>query len=101
MAESPYSKFDSGDLILRDELAIDRTILANERTLLAYLRSGVALVIAGVTMLHLSEESWFRGIGVVCVPTGIVTVIVGVMKYRRMNASISAIRRQLKPESPR
>lgn len=41
MKDSPYSKFDTDDLILRDQLAIDRTLLANERTLLAYLRSGV------------------------------------------------------------
>ena len=45
MSENVYSKFSDDDLILRDELAIDRTLLANERTLLAYLRSGVALAL--------------------------------------------------------
>ncbi|RPJ43750.1 MAG: DUF202 domain-containing protein, partial [Deltaproteobacteria bacterium] len=33
MKKSPYSRFESTDLILRDELAVDRTLLANERTL--------------------------------------------------------------------
>ena len=56
MHDSPYERFDSDDLILRDELAIDRTLLANERTLLAYLRSGVALLIAGVSIIHFSQE---------------------------------------------
>ena len=42
-----YSRFVETQLILTDELAIDRTLLANERTLLAYLRAGMALIIAG------------------------------------------------------
>jgi hypothetical protein len=33
MSESPYTRFQAEELILRDELAIDRTLLA-------YLRSG-------------------------------------------------------------
>lgn len=94
MADSPYTKFDDNKLILRDELAIDRTVLANERTLLAYLRSGVALVIAGVSIMHFSSESWFWAVGVACIPVGMVAGIVGVVKYRRMNRVISAVRKK-------
>ena len=94
--ESPYSRFESSELILRDELAIDRTILANERTLLAYLRSGVALVIAGVTMMHFAQEGWFGVVGGACVPAGVIAVVFGGLRYRRMQKSISLIRRQLK-----
>ena len=94
MAKSPYSKFDDSKLILRDELAIDRTVLANERTLLAYLRSGVALVIAGVSIMHFSNEGWFWAVGVACIPVGIIAGIVGVVKYRRMSRTISAVRRK-------
>jgi putative membrane protein len=95
MTKSPYTKFESSELILRDELAIDRTILANERTLLAYLRSGVSLVIAGVSIMHFSLQSWFWAIGVVCIPVGIITGIFGVVRYRTINLSITAVRRQL------
>ena len=95
--ESPYSRFESVDLILRDELAIDRTILSNERTLLAYLRSGVALVIAGVTMMHFAQEGWFGVVGAACVPAGVIAVVFGGVRYRRMQKSISLIRRQLRP----
>jgi putative membrane protein len=52
MAHGPYSRFEAAELILRDQLAIDRTLLANERTFLSYLRSGVALLIAGVSIIH-------------------------------------------------
>src|ERR1035437_6341978 len=96
MNDSPYKRFDSDDLILRDELAIDRTLLANERTLMAYLRSGVALLIAGVSIIHFSHEGWFWAIGIACIPTGIITGIVGAARYRRMNRSIFLIRRQWK-----
>jgi putative membrane protein len=96
MSDWPYERFDSDDLILRDELAIDRTLLANERTLLAYLRSGVALLIAGVSIMHFSQEGWFWAVGIACIPTGIITGIVGVARYRRMNRSISLVRRQSK-----
>lgn len=97
MSDAPYSKFEGKDLILRDELAIDRTILANERTLLAYLRSGVALVIAGVTIMHFVQLGWFWGVGLGCIPTGVVTGIVGLARYRAMNRSIAAVRGREKP----
>jgi len=94
MSENVYSKFSDDDLILRDELAIDRTLLANERTLLAYLRSGVALVIAGVSIMHFSEQPWFWLVGVACIPIGIVAIIVGAVRYRRMNNAIVLVRRK-------
>jgi putative membrane protein len=94
MKKSPYSRFDCNDLILRDELAVDRTLLANERTLLAYLRSGAALLIAGISIMHFSTQGWFWAVGIACIPAGIITGIVGVGRYRRMNKSISLVRRQ-------
>lgn len=94
METSHYSRFESGELILRDELAIDRTLLANERTLLAYLRSGVALLIAGVSIVHFSRESWFWAAGIACIPTGVVTGMIGTIRYLRMNRSISLIRKK-------
>lgn len=92
MKNSPYKKFNNKNLILRDELAIDRTLLANERTLLSYLRAGVALLIAGVTIIHFSQENWFWVVGIACIPTGLMTIIFGVMRYRRMNKLIIVVR---------
>jgi putative membrane protein len=95
MRDTSYSRFCSDDLLLRDELAIDRTLLANERTLLAYLRSAVALLLAGVTILNFSPEGWFWAVGIACIPTGISTAIIGIMRYRRMNREISLVRRRV------
>lgn len=94
MSESPYARFQAEDLILRDELAIDRTLLANERTLLAYLRSGVALLIAGASILHFSQESWFQWVGLACLPTGALTSLIGIWRYRSMNRAIAQVRRR-------
>lgn len=92
MDEHPYARFGRLTLDLRDQLAIDRTLLANERTLLAYLRAGVALLIAGVTIIHFADRSWFLGVGIACLPTGLVCGIVGVMRYARMDRAIRVIR---------
>lgn len=95
MNDSPYERFLNKDLILRDELAIDRTLLANERTLLAYLRSGVSLLIAGVSIMHFANEGWFWSVGVACLPAGIAAALVGMIRYRSMNAGILKVRRQI------
>jgi putative membrane protein len=94
MKSSPYLKFSEGDLSLRDELAVDRTALANERTLLAYLRSAVALLIAGVSIVHFSQKGWFWAFGIACLPVGIITGLIGALRYQRMSRSISFARRQ-------
>ncbi len=94
MSDSPYEKFDSSNLILRDELAIDRTLLANERTLMAYLRSGVSLLIAGVSIIHFAQENWFQAVGIACIPAGIITGLIGLARHRKMNRAIHLVRQQ-------
>lgn len=89
-----YTRFEKTQLILRDELAIDRTLLANERTLLAYLRSSVALLIAGVTIIHFSEEGWFLAVGIGCLPTGILCGVIGISRFLKTNRIMHAIRKR-------
>ncbi|HPD97510.1 MAG TPA: DUF202 domain-containing protein [Synergistales bacterium] len=97
---STYTRYNAEDLILRDELAIDRTLLANERTLLAYLRSAVALVLAGFTMIHFAADShWFWLAGFVSIPVGVFAGMIGVVRFRVMNRIISRIRKQKSEET--
>jgi len=95
MGRNLYSQFNTAELILRDHLAIDRTLLANERTLLSYLRSGVALFIAGISIIHFSHEGWFTAVGFFCLPSGIFTVLFGVARFRNMDKTISTVRLEL------
>jgi putative membrane protein len=101
MPDPIYGRFARTELILRDELAIDRTLLANERTLLAYLRSGVALLIAGVSIMHFSQEGWFWAVGLVSLPAGVLTTVIGVLRYRKMNKAIMFVRQELELEAGR
>ena len=78
-------------LTLRDKLAIERTQLANERTLLAYLRSGMALLIAGVSIVHFTQSGWFLAVGIGCIPAGILTGIIGTLRFRRKSRIIPRI----------
>ena len=93
MARSkPYQRFLKEELILRDELAIDRTLLANERTLMAYVRLAITMVIAGVSIIHFALDKWFETIGFLCVPVGIAAGILGWIRYKRMDLEIREIR---------
>lgn len=56
----PYEKFLSRDFILRDWLAVDRTILANERTLLSYTRTALTLILAGLTFIRFLDRNCGR-----------------------------------------
>lgn len=96
MTGNPYERFQREELILRDELAIDRTLLANERTVLAYFRSSLTLVIVGVTFLHFLEKGILPYIGMVCILFGIAVGIFGFMRYRKMHKSIGVVRESLR-----
>lgn len=96
MTENPYERFQCKELILRDELAIDRTILANERTILAYLRGALTLVIAGATFLHFFDKGVLFYIGIICVPLGLAVGIFGVLRYWKMDKRIRTARESIK-----
>ncbi len=91
----PYERFHDKELILRDELAIDRTVLANERTLMAYLRSGVALILAGATFIHFSDKNWFLILGIACIPAGVGVMLFGWLRHRKIKRGIEKIRNKL------
>lgn len=100
MNEPPYSRFERNELILRDELAIDRTLLANERTLLAYLRSAVSLGIAGISIMHFAAHGWYFWAGVACLPAGVLAALIGIVRHRRMSAHFRALRASRPPGPP-
>lgn len=91
-----YDRFLRDDLILRDELAIDRTLLANERTLLSYARSGLAAVVGGITFMHFPEEGVLFYMGAVLIPVGLIMLGVGYHRYVTMRRSIEKVRRTLR-----
>ncbi len=91
-SDNPYEKFQKSEKILRDELAIDRTVLANERTVLAYLRTSLTLLIAGLSFIHFVEAGILRTLGFVFIPASIIIGIYGLVRFNKMNKMIQTIR---------
>ena len=73
---------------LKDELAIDRTILANERTFLAYIRTALSFFAIGVTFIKFFVHMIYQIVGWSFIPIGIVILFVGVFKYKKMRRNI-------------
>lgn len=89
MGAKHYNRFDKKDIILRDWLAIDRTVLANERTFLSYIRTSLTLFIGGISFIKFFDISIVKLIGWIFIPIGIIVSIIGIFKYydikREMN----------------
>ena len=93
MPDPPYSSFSREQLILRDHLAADRTILANERTFLAYLRTALAFGAAGAALLKLvPNDSGIRLFGWLLIPLGIAVFAVGVLRFLKFHRSLRVLR---------
>lgn len=89
-----YAHVKNEDLILRDWLAIDRTVLANERTLLAYVRTALTLFLVGMSFIHVPmfhPDPEFGGLaygltGWLFVVGAGTTALIGYVRYRKFQA---------------
>ena len=88
MPENPYSKFTKEELILRDQLAVDRTVLANERTFLAYVRTALGFFVAGVFAIKFFDSILIEVIGWILIFLGLTTMMIGLKKYRKVKRQI-------------
>jgi len=80
--------YDYEELILRDRLAIDRTILANERTYLAYIRTALALFAAGASFLQFFSARWIDAVGYALIVSGVMLLTVGSMRFFALRRAI-------------
>lgn len=69
------------ELILRDKLAIDRTVLANERTLLSYFRSFVVILSSGAAILKVEMLEELETLGIFLVIVAPVMLLIGILRY--------------------
>ncbi len=92
MNEHPYTKFNPEELILRDHLATDRTVLANERTLLAYVRTTLAFLAAGGSFIHFFNSLTLKVIGWGLIFLGAVLLVGGGARFLQMRARIGQAR---------
>lgn len=91
-----YRAYIEERLILRDQLAIDRTILANESTFLSYIRTGLAIVATGATIIHFADKKGSNALGGIFLVFGISMLVIGVLRYKRMKKTIISVREKNK-----
>lgn len=93
-----YSKYDPKEMILRDWLAKDRTILANERTFLAYVRTSLMFAVAGATFLKfLSRTPAVLVMGIGLIVLGVVFGVLGIARFMTMKKNLDHLQVQASP----
>ncbi|MBU0533045.1 DUF202 domain-containing protein [Candidatus Micrarchaeota archaeon] len=91
-----YPKRLEKELILRDELAIERTRLAQERTHLAYIRTGISLLLGGVFFVgYFQEGSPFLYIGYAAIVVACLFGIYGFYHHKKTKRFVDTIVNEL------
>lgn len=80
-----YYYYTRDDMILRDHLATDRTVLANERTFLAYIRTSLSITVAGASFIKFFDVPLVHLLGYVFIPLGLFIGIVGMKRFYKVS----------------
>lgn len=88
------------ELITRDYLAIDRTIMSNERTLLAYVQLSLTLLVSGVSFLEFFEFQLAHLLSYIFMPTGVAALIIGFTRYYFVKKTLYKLLQGEKPDVP-
>jgi len=89
MSEHPYDHYngiEKQNMILRDYLAIDRTVMANESSFLSYIRTALTMVVAAITFLKFFNSNWVHMIGWIFITAAALMVIHGATRYEAMDS---------------
>ena len=78
-------------MIVRDYLALDRTILANERTLLAYLRSFIGTFSAGIAMVKLLDSLLTNVVGYFFIVISPFFVVIGIVRFIQFSKKLKTL----------
>ena len=84
---------DKTNINMRDNLAVDRTVLANERTILAYIRTSLTLVVVGLSILKFFDSTsiGLQILAWVLIISGLVFLVYGYIRYRTEDKLIGRI----------
>lgn len=94
MNKEPYTRFQGEQLILRDFLAADRTVLANERTLLSYTRTALAFAIAGGSIIHFLGTVVADVFGGLLIAVAVMVMAVGLWRYQWFRRRLGQLARK-------
>ncbi|MGP1310240.1 MAG: DUF202 domain-containing protein [Phycisphaerales bacterium] len=88
MHEIHYKEMTGEKPVLRDYLAIDRTVLANERTVLAYLRTALAMAVVGASAMKFFDSLLYEVVGGIFILLGVVVAGLGLRRFFRVQKRI-------------
>ena len=94
MSEQPYNPYNGiqkGDLILRDYLAIDRTVMANEVSFMSYIRTALTMVVAAMTFLKFFDIPEVHLLGWLFIVLAALLVIHGATRYEAMGSILNGL----------
>lgn len=77
------------DLILRERLALQRTVLANQSTFLAFLRTAMYFLIAGLSLKNLLKIENSTVIEIALFTASAIIFIIGIFNYFKHKKSIA------------
>ncbi|HLF53258.1 DUF202 domain-containing protein [Flavobacterium sp.] len=83
------------DLILRERLALQRTILANQSTFLSFLRTSMYFLIAGLSLRNLLKVENSLLIEIALFITAFVIFVLGTLNYLKHKKSILENRKHI------
>lgn len=83
------------DLILREKLAIERTVMANDRTLLSFIRTALYFIVAGLTINELLNIRYGYWVALGFFVVGVGLLATGIIKYLQQLQKIRESRRHI------
>ena len=83
------------DLILREKLALQRTILANQSTLLSFLRTSMYFLIAGLSLRNLLKVENSLVIEVALFIAAFAIFVIGIVNFLKHKKSIISNRKHI------
>ena len=93
--QQPLTPTINKDLILRENLAIERTVMANDRTLLSFIRTALYFFVAGLSLAELLTLDYELWLELLCFVAGGAILILGITKYIRQLGKIRDSRRMV------
>jgi len=76
------------DLILREKLALQRTILANQATFLAFIRTSMYFLVAGISINNLTTLEYRYLVELVFIGISATLFIIGIVNYKKQSLKI-------------
>lgn len=83
------------DLILREKLALQRTVLANQSTLLSFLRTSMYFLVAGVSIHNLTTVPYGGTIEILFIGISAILLAIGLWNYFTQKSKISLSKKHI------